>query len=61
MLPPKSRKWVNHKHVARLMRTIPEEEVRLHDDADLYAAYQLRGRFLDDVYPHQHLHSALGH
>ena len=44
----------------RLMRTMKEEEVRLHDDVDFHAAYQPRGRFLDDVYQHKRRHSALG-
>jgi putative transposase len=42
----------------RLMRTM-KEEVRLHDYADFHAAYQPMGRFLDDVYEHTRMHSAL--
>ena len=45
----------------RLMRTMKEEEVRLHDYADFHAAYQHLGRFLDDVYQHKRIHSALGY
>jgi putative transposase len=47
-------------YAERLMRTITEEEVRLHDYADFHAAYQQMGRFLDDVYQHKRIHSALG-
>ena len=48
-------------YAERLMRTIKEEEVALseyHDFAD--AAAQL-GRFLDHVYQHKRIHSALGY
>jgi putative transposase len=48
-------------HAERLMRTIKAEKVRLHDYADFHAAYQQIGRFLDDVYQHKRIHSALGY
>jgi putative transposase len=44
----------------RLMRTITEEEVTLHDDQDFHDAYQHLGHFLADVYQHKRIHSALG-
>lgn len=48
-------------YAERLMRTIKEEEVTLHDYADFHEAYQSLGRFLDDVYQHKRIHSALGY
>jgi putative transposase len=48
-------------YAERLMRTIKDEEVTLHDYADFHEAYQYLGRFLDDVYQHKRLHSALGY
>ena len=45
----------------RLMRTMKEEAVALHDYADFHEAYQSLGRFLDDVYQHKRIHSALGY
>jgi putative transposase len=48
-------------YAERLMRTIKEEEVTLHDYADFHEAYQSIGRFLDDVYQHKRIHSALGY
>jgi len=47
-------------YAERLMRTIQEEEVTLHDYADFHAAYQHLGRFLGEVYQHKRIHSALG-
>jgi putative transposase len=48
-------------YAERLMRTSKEEEVMLHDYADFREAYQSIGRFLDGVYQHKRLHSALGY
>jgi putative transposase len=48
-------------YAARLMRTIKEEEVTLHDYEDFHGAYQHLARFLGDVYQHKRIHSALGY
>jgi len=45
----------------RLMRTLKEEEVYLHEYADLAEARTRIGRFLDDVYMTKPVHSALGY
>jgi transposase InsO family protein len=45
----------------RLMRTLKEEEVYLHEYADLAEARTRIGRFLDDVYMTKRIHSALGY
>lgn len=45
----------------RLMRTIKEEEVDLSEYRDYQDAYQQVGRFLDQVYMHKRIHSALGY
>jgi putative transposase len=54
-------KATEHGYAERLMRTIKEEEVTRHDYTDFREAYQSIGRFLDDVYQHKRIHSALGY
>ena len=48
-------------HAERLMRTIKEEEVNLSEYRDFYDARKRIGNFLDDVYQHKRIHSALGY
>lgn len=48
-------------YAERLMRTIKEEEVALNDYTDFQDAYTHIEHFLDDVYPHTRIHSALGY
>ena len=52
--------WQNG-YAERLIRTIKEEEVDLSEYRDYYDAYHQIGRFLDDVYMHKRIHSALGY
>jgi putative transposase len=52
--------WQNG-YAERLVRTIKEEEVDLSDYRDYTDAYGQLGRFLDDVYMHKRIHSALGY
>ncbi len=52
--------WQNG-YAERLIRTIKEEEVDLSEYRDYYDAYHQLGRFLDDVYMHKRIHSALGY
>jgi transposase InsO family protein len=46
-------------YAERLMRTIKEEEVDLSDYRDYYDALHHIGRFIEDVYMHKRVHSAL--
>jgi transposase InsO family protein len=48
-------------YAERLIRTIKEEEVNLSDYRDYADACQNLGRFLDHVYMHKRIHSALGY
>ncbi len=48
-------------HAERLMRTIKEEEVHLSEYRDYYDARRRIGTFLDEVYQHKRIHSALGY
>ena len=48
-------------YAERLMRTIKEEEVELSEYQDYADAYRQMGRFLDQVYMHKRIHSALGY
>jgi len=52
--------WQNG-YAERLMRTIKEEEVDLSDYQGYGDAYQHIRRFLEDVYMHKRIHSALGY
>ena len=45
----------------RFMRTLKEEEVYLSDYDDVREARHSIGHFLEDVYNHKRLHSALGY
>lgn len=45
----------------RLMRTLKEEEVYLHEYDDMSEVLARTGCFLDDVYMTKHVHSALGY
>jgi putative transposase len=48
-------------HAERLMRTIKEEEVNLSEYRDYNDARRRIALFLDDVYQHKRIHSALGY
>jgi putative transposase len=48
-------------YAERLIRTIKEEEVELSDYRDFAEAYHQIGRFIEDVYLHKRIHSALGY
>ena len=51
--------WENG-YAERLMRTLKEEEVALSEYHDYDDSCQQLGHFLDDVYQHKRIHSALG-
>jgi transposase InsO family protein len=48
-------------YAERFMRTIKEEEVDLSDYRDFADAHKQLGRFIQDVYNHKRIHSALGY
>lgn len=48
-------------YAERLIRTIKEEDVYLSEYEDFTDASQQMGRFLEDVYMHKRIHSALGY
>ena len=48
-------------YAERLMRTLKEEEVYLHDYQNFPEAYTRIGHFLDEVYTHKRIHSSLGY
>jgi transposase InsO family protein len=48
-------------YAERLMRTIKDEAVTLHDYRDFHEAYIGLSYFLDEVNPNQRIHSALGY
>jgi putative transposase len=52
--------WQNG-YAERLLRTIKEEEVQLSEDVDYADAVRQVGRFLNEVYTHKRIHSALGY
>ena len=52
--------WQNG-YAERVIRTIKEDEVDLSDYVDFDDAFAQIGRFIDDVYTHKRIHSALGY
>ena len=59
--PPTQVSMADVGYAERLMRTIKEEEVELTEYADFHEAYHQLGCFLDNVYMHKRIHSALGY
>lgn len=51
--------WQNG-YAERFMGTVEDEEVSLSDYKDFHDAYNQIGRFIDDVYMRQRIHSSLG-
>ncbi len=51
--------WQNG-YAERFMGILEDEEVSLSDYADFHDAYNQIGRFIDDVYMRQRIHSSLG-
>jgi putative transposase len=54
-------KPTENAYVERFMRTLKEEEVSLHEYADLADARAHIAHFLEEVYMHKRVHSALGY
>ncbi len=52
--------WQNG-YAERVIRTIKEEEVALSEYRDYRDAYAQLGHFIDEVYQHKRIHSALGY
>jgi len=52
--------WQNG-YIERFMRTLKDEEVALTEYRDFAEASASLGRFLDEVYQHKRIHSALGY
>lgn len=52
--------WQNG-YAERVIRTIKEEAVALSEYRDYHDAYQQLGHFIDQVYRHKRIHSALGY
>lgn len=52
--------WQNG-YAERVIRTIKEEEVDLSEYQDYHDAYRQIQRFIEDVYVHKRIHSALGY
>jgi putative transposase len=48
-------------YAERFMRTLKDEEVYLHEYLDFTDAYRHIAHFMDDVYMHKRVHSALGY
>ena len=56
----KGRAWENG-YAERFIRTLKEEEVYLHEYEDIHDARAHIARFIEDVYMHKRVHSALGY